>query len=55
MRTKTSISSTIDSLELLSSKVASKLEGGNFKGIVKLACAVKVLTNQSLDTEKEAS
>ena len=39
-----------DSLELLSSKVASKLEEGNFKGAVRLACAVDAMAAHSLQT-----
>ena len=39
-----------DSLELLSSKVASKLEEGNFKGAVRLACAVDVMADHLLET-----
>ena len=38
------------SLELLSSKVASKLEEGNSKGAVRLACAVDVMADHSLET-----
>ena len=39
-----------DSLELSSSKVTSKLEEGNFKGVVRLACAVDVMADHSLET-----
>ena len=39
-----------DSLDLLSSKVASKLEEGNFKGAVRLACAVDIVADHSLET-----
>ena len=38
-----------DSLELLSLKVASKLEEGNFKGAVRLSCAVDVMADHSLE------